>query len=241
LTALIRPKMCGVLARLLGMAGLARNTLSLQAALKRCRQRGLDIGTVIDIGASNGSWSLKARKSFPEADFFLVEAQSAHEKALSKAKAINSWMDYIISAAGNRNGEIYFDASDLFGGVASNLPLEKNCITVPVVTIDSLVLARGLRPPFLLKLDTHGFEVPIFEGARESLQHTALIIVETYNFKLTPDGLRFHEMCSFLESRGFRCIDLCEPLHRPGDGAFWQVDLFFMPAGIKAFESDSYE
>jgi FkbM family methyltransferase len=241
LTSSIRTVMGGIVTRLLGIAGLARDTLSLQAALKRCRQRGPDIGTVIDIGASNGNWSLKARKFFPEADFFLVEAQSAHEKALSRAKARNSWMDYIISAAGDRDGEISFDASDPFGGVASHSKLENDCIIVPMTTIDTLVQKKGLRSPFLLKLDTHGFELPIFVGARETLRQTALVVIETYNFNLTSDSLRFHEMCTFLESRGFRCIDLCEPMHRPGDGAFWQVDLFFVPAGREEFKSNTYE
>jgi FkbM family methyltransferase len=213
----------------------------LRSALKRCERRGLDIGTIIDIGASDGRWSLEARRFFPRSSFFLVEAQTAHKKALDRLKAADAGVDYIISAAGNRNGEIYFDASSLFGGLASDAPFEQHCIAVPVRTIDSLVEEKGLRPPYLLKLDTHGFEVPIFEGAHETMKQTALIIVETYNFKLTPESLRFHEMCAYLEARGFRCIDVCEPMHRPRDGAFWQVDLFFIPAGSGVFESNSYE
>lgn len=241
MTAPVRAMIGGMLTRLLGMAGLARDTLSLRIALERCRRRGLDIGTVIDIGSSDGRWSLDARGFFPHSAFFLIEAQAAHEAALKKVKAANPRFDYIISAAGARDGKIYFDASDLFGGVASDTPVEKNCITVPVASVDSLVREKGLKPPFLLKLDTHGFEVPIFEGARETLKQTGLIIVETYNFKLTPDSLRFHEMCAYLEARGFRCIDLCEPMHRRRDGAFWQVDLFFLPAASGEFESNSYE
>jgi FkbM family methyltransferase len=226
---------------LLQLAGLTRNTLTLQAALTRCRRRGLEVSSVIDIGASNGSWSIMARKRFPRAFFFLVEAQMLHEPALKKLKTVYAGIfDYVICAAGDRNGEIYFDASDPFGGAASHSRLDNNYRPVPVRTIDSLVEERGLKPPFLLKLDTHGFEMPIFEGARETLRRTELIVVETYNFKLTPKTLRFHEICSWLEERGFRCIDLCEPLHRPGDEAFWQMDLFFLPAANKVFASNNY-
>jgi FkbM family methyltransferase len=230
-----------VLVKFLKAVGLVRDTLSIRSALKRRLRRGLDIGTVIDIGASDGRWSFEACKFLPRADFFLIEAQDAHEKALRKVKARNSCFDYIICAAGSRDGEIYFDASDLFGGLASEAPPEKNSVTVPVAAIDSLVRKKGLRPPFLLKLDTHGFEVPIFEGAKETLRQTSMIIVETYNFKLTSDSLRFHEMCTYLEARGFRCIDLCEPMHRPKDKAFWQMDLFFVPADREEFKSNTYE
>jgi FkbM family methyltransferase len=221
--------------------GLSKDRLSLKAALTRCRRRKLSIGTVIDIGASDGRWSLKARKFFPDSSFYLVEAQGAHEKALARLKTKKNWIDYIISAAGDRDGEVFFDASSLFGGIASHTPLENNCITVPIKTVDTLVKEKGLKPPFLLKLDTHGFEVPIFDGSQETMNQTELIIVETYNFKLTSDSLRFHEMCSYLEARGFRCIDLCEPMHRPRDGAFWQMDLFFAPADRDEFKSNTYE
>jgi len=229
------------LKRLLYVFGPARDNLSMREALARCRQRDLQINTIIDIGASNGQWSLMARKFFPDAHCFLIEAQSSHENALEKMRSGNTGMDYIISAAGDRNGSIYFDAGDLFGGLASNSPLDRNCISVPVVTVDSQVRERNIRPPFLLKLDTHGFEVPIFEGARETLKNTALIVVEVYNFKLTSESLRFHELCHYMESLGFRCIDICDPMYRPKDKAFWQMDMLFVPVDRKEFLSNSYE
>lgn len=237
----LRTSVLAAWTRLLGMVGLCPDTLSLRATMARVRRDLPGVCTVIDVGASNGCWSQKVSRFFPEARFFLVEAQQAHEQGLRRAKARNPRFDFTLCAAGDRDGEIYFDASGLFGGLASPTPLAGNCVTVPVRRIDSLVREWKLAPPFVIKLDTHGFEVPILDGALETLQQTALIVVEAYNFTLTPDSLRFHEMCSWLEARGFRCIDLCEPMHRPKDGAFWQVDLFFVPTGRAEFASNSYE
>lgn len=231
----------GLMTKVLNHLGFDGADLSLDNTLARCRKRNPHIGTVIDVGASDGRWSLAARKHFPKASFFLVEAQTAHEKALRKVKGAQPRFDYLISAAGDTEGTIYFDAGDLFGGVASHEPLEANCISVPVVTIDAQVRERNLAPPFLLKLDTHGFEVPIFEGARKTMENTALIVVEVYNFKLTETSLRFHEMCAYLEERGFRCIDMSEPMQRPSDGALWQMDLFFIPADSREFASNNYD
>jgi hypothetical protein len=160
---------------------------------------------------------------------------------LKKIKAMLPNVDYIISAAGDCNGTIYFDAGDLFGGVASHSPLVSNCVAVPMFSIDSLVNDKKLQPPFMLKLDTHGFEVPILEGARETLKNTALIVVEVYNFKLNGEALRFHEFCNYLESKGFSCIDIADPMHRPKDQAFWQMDMFFVSSSNKEFESNTYE
>lgn len=220
--------------------GIARDTLSFRAVLMRCRKRGTQIGAIIDVGASDGRWSLLAKKYFPEAFCLLIEAQGAHRVALEKAKKQLVHADYIIAAAGDQQGTIFFNADDLFGGLASVTPVGNNCISVPMVTVDDEVLRRGLSPPYLLKLDTHGFEVPILEGAKKTLASASLVVIETYNFRLTDSSLKFYEMCAFMESKGFSCVDLAEPMHRPGDKAFWQVDLFFIPSNNPVFSSNSY-
>jgi len=215
--------------------------ISLEGALERCKGRNPNIQTVIDIGASNGMWTEKCVKFFPDAYYFLVEAQKPHEEGLRELKKSIPKMDYIVAAAGDTVGEIYFDNTDLFGGVAAHEPFAENNITVPVTTIDTQVRERGLTPPFLLKLDTHGFEIPIFEGARETLKQTELLVVETYNYTISPESLRFHEMCAYLEIQGFRCVDICDPLHRPKDRSLWQFDIFFAPVNSVAFQSDGYD
>ena len=215
--------------------------MSMRAGLARCAERGMPVRTVIDVGASNGSWTRLARESYPDAGYLLIEAQQAHEEALRALVNECADSEYVLTAAGHRNGEIYFDARDLFGGVASDVPLECECTSVPVRTIDSLVAERGLSPPFMLKLDTHGFEVPIFDGAAETLKATELVVVEAYNFVLAPGSLRFHELCGFMEGRGLRCIDMCDVSRRPKDHSLWQMDLFFARAGRPEFESNEYD
>ncbi len=214
---------------------------SMHAALRRCRRRGVPLRTVIDVGASNGSWSAKAMEEFPSAHYLLIEAQSVHESALRNFSCKHGNVEYIMAAAGQRVGELYFDDGDPFGGVASETRAKPNYVQLPATTIDHVVEQRRLSGPFALKLDTHGFEVPIFEGALRTLRETQLIVVETYNFSLTPDSLRFHEMCAYLEQRGFRCVDLADPLHRPKDRALWQMDLFFVPASRSEFRSSVFE
>jgi FkbM family methyltransferase len=216
-----------------------KDRLSLDAALSRFRARDLPIGTVIDIGASDGRWSRKAREYFPDAHCLLVEAQSAHQPALDRLKRTSGNIDYVIAAASDRCGTVYFEPGDLFGGVASHTQ-GPAMVEVAAVTVDSLVRDRRLPPPYLLKLDTHGFEVPILEGAGESLKRTHLVVVETYNFRIEKESLLFHEMCGYMDGKGFRTIDLCEPMHRPKDGALWQIDLFFLPAAREEFTSNRY-
>ncbi len=69
-----------------------------------------------------------------------------------------------------------------------------------MTTVDTEVERLGLRPPHLLKLDTHGFEREIFIGAEKALATSSLLVVEAYNFELRPGAMRFHELCAFLDS-----------------------------------------
>lgn len=229
-----------LMGKLKSWMGIRRDNFSLRAALKRCTERELQVRTIIDVGASDGRWSLIACKFFPNARCLLIEAQENHKKSLEKMKTRMNGIDYVIAAAGDQNGTIFFDAGDLFGGLATTTPVGNHCISVPMVTVDEEVSSRNLSPPYLLKLDTHGFELPILEGAKNTLASASLVVIETYNFRLTVNSLKFHEMCSFMERKGFSCIDFSEPMHRPVDKAFWQVDLFFIPSNSGAFSSNSY-
>jgi FkbM family methyltransferase len=217
-----------------------QSPLSLQAALQRTVSRETQINTVIDIGASNGCWSTTFRQFYPDAACHLIEANPFHQVALERLKQTCPNLDFTLAAAGDIEGEIFFDGSDPFGGLASHEGIKASDFRVPVVTVDQVCHQHQLVPPFLLKLDTHGFEVPIFEGAKATLAQTNLIVVETYNFNLTSSSLRFPQLCHYLEEKGFRCIDVCEPMFRDKDKALWQFDLLFAPQTDAAFLDNTW-
>lgn len=202
---------------------------TMYSALKRSKERNIEINTVVDVGASYGVWSDECMKIYPEAFYFLIEAQEPHRKGLEQFKQKHPKnTDFVIAAAGHERGEIYFDNSDLMGGIASKTKLSDQYITVPVTTIDHEVAHRKLKPPFLIKLDTHGFEVPILTGASQTFSQTNLLVIESYNFKLNDDCLRFWELCQHMEGLGFLPIDLANILYRKKDLSFWQTDIFFV-------------
>jgi FkbM family methyltransferase len=176
---------------------------------------------------------------FPKAEYVLVEAQAVHQAALERFAGQFPNARYVLSAAADTIGEIYFDEADPFGGLASHSAFEDNCTRVPCTTIDAIVTNLDLKGPFCIKLDTHGFEVPILDGARLTMGSTALIVIECYNFRL-PGACLLHEMMDLLGNRGFRCVDIVDQMYRPGDGALWQADLFFLQASDPAFLSSSY-
>lgn len=243
----IKQAVAGSIKKLLASQGyvLTRATqldrYSLDAASKALAERNHAINTVIDVGASNGCWSVALMKSFPKCGYLLIEAQPVHEAALQQFCSEHENSQYVLAAAGDASGQLYFDASDPFAGQASYTPYPSNNIVVPVTTIDHEVQARHLKAPYLIKLDTHGFEIPIFKGAMDTLKNTEVIVVECYNFKIAPGCLLFFEMCEYLRGLGFRCVDMIDVLRRPHDGLLWQMDLIFVPDSRPEFSYSEYE
>jgi hypothetical protein len=78
-------------------------------------------------------------------------------------------------------------------------------------------------------------------GASKTLKETAIIIMEVYNFKITPNTLLFHEMIDYLFKEGFRVYDILDPIIRPFDNTFWQMDIIFVKKEYKNFSYLSYK
>ena len=224
-------------------AQIVRNTQSefkMASAVQRITKHGIAINSIIDIGASNGKWSVEIMKIFPKAFFLAVEPLIERKRKLEKVKRTYSNFDYVLCVAGKEDGqEVTLAVSDDLDGSTVG-GVSKNFRKIPARTIDSIIAEKKLKGPFLLKLDTHGYEVPILSGARNTLLETNVVIMEVYNFKISEHTMRFHEMCLYMGQLGFRCYDMADPMLRVYDRAFWQMDLFFCRDNLKIFSHLQY-
>jgi FkbM family methyltransferase len=210
-------------------------------ALERLQRRAIPVRSIIDIGASDGVWSASMTNVYPDSNYLLIEANPIHKRGLEDFCRRHPRASYVIAAAAAEDGSIFFDNSEPLGGVAACAPLDPNFSIVSATTVDSQVADKTLEPPFLLKLDTHGFEAQILEGAFETLKETAVIVVECYNFKVTSGSLLFDEMCRSLRDKGFRCLDVFDILYRKSDNAFWQADFLFVRGDRGEFSDNGFD
>ncbi|HEX8294917.1 MAG TPA: FkbM family methyltransferase [Chthoniobacteraceae bacterium] len=216
------------------------NVFTMQGALERAVERGAKVQTVVDIGAASGRWTRKALPLFPAAQFFLLEPLEERREELEALRREHPRVGFQIAAAGANIGEAALTVTpDLDGSgiYDSASPLARR---VPLTTLDVAMREKNLSGPFLLKFDTHGFELPILTGASETLRETALIVMEVYNFQLTAQSLRFHEMCAHLETLGFRCADMADVSLRPKDRLLWQADFVFLRKSSPLFAYPAY-
>jgi len=208
--------------------------------LARAAARGGAPATWIDVGASDGVWARRAHTHFPAAKFLLFEPLVERRAALAALERQLGFI-HVPAAAGAAPGTVEFAIDVALDGSGVAAPGASATRTVPVETVDRMIAARGLPGPYSLKLDTHGYEVPVLEGAVHTLTQAQLLIIEAYNFMLTPGCLRFYELCAWLEARGFLCCDLADPMRRPRDGVLWQMDLAFAPKSSPLFAANTYD
>jgi hypothetical protein len=79
------------------------------------------------------------------------------------------------------------------------------------------------------------------EGAQDALKQAELVIIETYNFQLNNDSLKYYQMCKYMEDLGFSSIEMVDSMLRLFDKSFWQMDTFFIPSNSKEFNYRGYQ
>lgn len=211
-------------------------------ALKRSRDfHHVNPATIIDIGAAEGTWTSKALNIWTTPDYVLFEPLQEREKVLMDFKQTHKNIHLVNKAAGDSSKEIdFYVTADLDGSGISDNGTDASVRKITVTTIDKEIDDLKLNGPFILKLDTHGYEVPIIEGSEKTLKNTQLLIIECYGFNITPSSLLFSEMCEYLKGKGFRLVDIVDIDLRKKDRAFWQCDAFFIPASSPCFSSNTY-
>jgi len=213
---------------------------SMRGGLYRALLRGESFDFIFDVGAARGDWSMMAKEFFPEAKYVLFEPLDERSVELSEL-AKKEGFTIVNKAVGAKSGNIeLYVTSDLDGtGIAdngTNAPKR----SFPLTTIDDEVASMELNGKTLIKLDTHGYELPIIEGAKNILKKAELVIMECYGQRIATGSLLFWEMCAHMNNLGFGLIDIVDVMYREWDLSFWQCDAFFVPKNYKSFKTSTY-
>lgn len=239
---LLKKKLLSVANSMLAPFGaqIYRSGFDMESVMRRIAASAPQLNTIVDLGAARGVWSRMALDVFPNANVIGVDPLREREPFLKRLKDSEPRYDYVMAVAGAEDGGTVELAvtSDLDGSTVHGAEGERR--EVSVQSVDAILERKGLKGPYFLKFDTHGFERPILDGATAALAQTDYIVMETYNFRHTDETLLFHEMIALMESKGFRVLNLVEPMQRPTDQSLWQVDLFFARADNPVFNSSQF-
>jgi FkbM family methyltransferase len=208
------------------------------SALGRIVDTGVKLEQIVDVGASDGTWTRKCLGVLPQADYFLVDPLIENQSSLETLCAESSNVSFWSGALGQATGVL-----DLFvhGDQSSFMPSQfgvggQDAREVEIRTLDSFLETGRLQPPSFIKADVQGFEVEVLKGARRCLESTELLLLEV-SFQCVYDKAPLaHEVISFVAEQGFQIYDICSYIQRTRDGVLMQSDLLFAKCNSALFK-----
>ena len=194
-------------------------------ALQVLVNRGIRIGTVLDVGVLTGTPELKAH--FPDALHVLFEPVAEfipdiqrnyqgvrYEIANVAVSDTTGETMMALESVVNVPGQAFshsFMVSGTVEGAARRV--------VPMTTLDDFLEVRDLPEPYLLKIDIDGHELAALAGATATLKRCAAVIIEAHISELP-------QRISAIADQGFVLFDLAEPCYY--DNALWQCDAILL-------------
>jgi FkbM family methyltransferase len=180
---------------------------------------GLDIDTVVDIGANRGQFALCCRRLFPGARIFSFEPLEAPASTFRRVFAGDERTRLVQSAIGMTTGTATMHVSrwDVSSSLLpigqaqhDNFPLteEARQETVTVSPLSAHLSADSLGSRSLLKLDVQGFELTVLQGCADLLDRFQYVYVEASFIELYVGQALATQVISHLLERGFqlRCV-----------------------------------
>ncbi|MBE7217865.1 MAG: FkbM family methyltransferase [Caulobacteraceae bacterium] len=151
-----------------------------------------DSGTIIDVGANIGVTALRMAQLRPQCQVWALEPSPTTFAYLrdNAAAARNRNVHVVEAAVGSYDGSVGWSGSSADSSashLANNAYADE---IVPIITLDTFVVERGLQPNFV-KVDVEGFEVDVINGARSTIaDYAPVFFVEMNSFTLAAYGRR---------------------------------------------------
>jgi len=203
----------------------------------KCAEFG--VNTVLDVGANCGQFAAGLRSSGYCGQIVSFEPLSAVHESLTRAAFHDrNWIVMPRMALGDTVGTLQMNVSDNLVSSSLLQVRQRSVDAAPgsafvgtdEVSVNLLddVIDEAWSKPFVLKLDTQGFELNVLRGAPETLKMTTVVITELSLSPLYAGGASFADVFRFLEERDFRCISLFEGFVDRASNEVLQVDGVFV-------------
>ncbi len=201
--------------------------------------QNMNINTIIDVGAHKGEFAAQLHKILPNANIYCFEPLpdiflelNANLKKLPNFKLFNL-------AIGAEQGELEMYRSE-FSPSSSLVKMAKlhkenypfssgeSLEKVKVKTLDEIAKELKIEDNLLLKIDVQGYEDKVINGAKDVLNSTKVLIIETSFRELYEGQVLFSDIYKLLSEQGFVYSGNWEESKSPIDGIPLQQDSIFI-------------
>jgi FkbM family methyltransferase len=211
-----------------------------KAALERARSCGFSPQTVLDVGASDGTWTRECRTIFPDAIYFLADPLEENRSALDAFAGANNRLHIWHGAIGAQHGEMSLTIHGDQSSFLDSAEFGGSKRIVPVRTLDSFIDEVKFRAPVLLKADVQGFELEVLKGAARCIEMTEAMLLEV-SFRRIYDGPLANDVITKATNLGFRIYDIVTYSQRGSDSELAQADIVFARESSQLFSNERWK
>ncbi|MGB4843861.1 MAG: FkbM family methyltransferase [Ferruginibacter sp.] len=199
----------------------------------------MGINTVLDIGANEGQFALMIRKLMPQATIYSFEPiPHCYEKLKTNFKNDKSFGAFNI-ACGDADAEIEMNIND-FSPSSSLLEIDELHVKnfkhtaaskkqlIKVKALDGLHNELRLKKPYLIKIDTQGYEDKVIKGGAKMIADAQVVFIELTYKPLYKGQTLFDDIYNEMLQLGFQYHGNTEELLSPVNGAVLQTDGIFI-------------
>ena len=225
----------------------------MQDSLRVLLDCGIQIKTVLDVGIYTGTQPLM--DVFPKTKHHLFEPVNLHFKTIS-ANYRNIPHELHHVALSDADGNVYLACSSINNDgkithsqvipkklKSKDMPGLVSCTEIRQAKLDTIIGENFVPPPYLLKVDVDGHEIPVLKGAPRVLNNSSVVVIEAPLDKANLP--HFFERSQYLMDSGFYLVDIVDLAYY--NGVLWQADLIFVRKDIvdttdrlRPFESDTF-
>lgn len=187
---------------------------------------GVEIRAILDVGVCHGTPPLM--RKFPDLKHYLFEPINDHFDMIHSNYSKFDYQLFHVALSSSdgeawQNGLCNNGSGLVTHSQIGDKPMNRDedprfikAERVPMARLDTLMKDLDVAVPYLLKLDVDGHELPILEGARETLKNAAVVIIEA-------TAGSFLDRANFLAEEGFVLFDIVDFAYY--SGVLHQVDI----------------
>ncbi len=178
--------------------------------LENLRDMGINPNTILDIGAHTGQFHSWAKRVWPDAGIFMIEANKLHESTLDRLAMVNG-DKYLITALGDEEREVtFYTRSDKPHTEGNSYYKEAGWWDIPQLIQETKVNLQKLDNIFedeavfeLIKIDTQGSELDILKGGKELISKASVVVLEVSLIEYNEGAPTSEELTDYMNSIGF--------------------------------------
>jgi FkbM family methyltransferase len=193
-----------------------------------------DFKTIIDIGANEGQFAHKMRKSL------LISFEplpDVYHKLLDSFKDDSFFTSYNFGV-GEREENVSMWSNE-YSPSSSILKMKEHTdhfdfavsqslVNIKIVPLDKVLNFEVIETPYIVKIDVQGFEEYVIKGGKKTLSNAKMIITEVSFRELYENQLLFDGIYLMLKELGFKYAGNYEQLYSPINNEILQADAIFI-------------